>query len=48
MAHIGNWNYMKEFCYKLANLYGPYMWAYYDPDSKEIKCGFEIRINNLF
>ena len=42
MASIGNWEYMKEFCYKQMNLYRDYLWAYFDPSDNEVKCGFEI------
>ena len=48
MTSAGNWEYMKEYVYKSANLYRPFLWAYYDPDSKEIKCGFEINIDKIY
>ena len=42
MEWLGNWEYMKNYCYASANLYGKFLWAYYDPESKEYKCGFDV------
>ena len=46
MASVGHWEYMKEYCFKSMNLYGSFMWAYYEPLEKEIKCGFSVHIKN--
>jgi hypothetical protein len=42
MEWLGNWEYMKNYCYASANLYGKFLWAYYDPESNEYKCGFDV------
>ena len=44
MEEIGNWDYMKQHCFSQANLYGPFLWAYFDP-IKGLRCGFEIEVN---
>jgi hypothetical protein len=45
MASQGNWEYMKLFCFASANLYGKFVWAYFDPQLREYRCGFEINLN---
>jgi len=44
MNDIGSWEYMKEYCFKSANLHGPFLWAYFDPEANAIKCGFDVKI----
>lgn len=45
MNEIGNWAYMKEFCFQSANLYGPFLWAYREPGREGIQCGFDLKID---
>jgi hypothetical protein len=42
MEWLSNWEYLKNYCYASANLYGKFLWAYYDPESNEYKCGFDV------
>ena len=47
MASIGRWEYMKEYCFKSMNMYGSFMWAYYEPHNRKVRYGFSINIRNL-
>jgi hypothetical protein len=42
MEWIGNWENMKNFCYASANLYGKFLWAYFDQESNNYECGFDV------
>jgi hypothetical protein len=47
MEAVGSWDYMKGHCFSSANAYGGFMWAYCEPNSPRVQCGFKVEIRNL-